>query len=203
MSAFYGTVEQQGQLTLHLHMLIWIHGTLSPDEMRCRILDPTSDFREHLVNYLEGTHAGNFINASLKDIESDMREISASEDHKDPTEMLPKAPPLPCSKEQCNTCDWCTNMHYWWMHFGYVVNALLFKSNLHKCLSTKNKDGSQNKGCVFKGCLDNIYGKCKARFPHTVYKKTEIDPESGSILMKKIKPCVKAPKALIVRLVLS
>jgi len=63
--------------------------------------------------------------------------------------------------------------------------VLVFRSNLHKCLSTRNKDGSQNKGHVFKGCLDNIYGKCKARFPCPVYKQTGVDTESGSILMKK------------------
>lgn len=43
-SAYYGTVEQQGCLTLHLHMLLWIRGCDSPDEIHQRILDPTSDF---------------------------------------------------------------------------------------------------------------------------------------------------------------
>ena len=28
--AFYATVEQQGRLTLHLHMLLWIKGALTP-----------------------------------------------------------------------------------------------------------------------------------------------------------------------------
>ena len=32
-SGYYGTVEQQGQLTLHLHMLVWIKGALSLEEM--------------------------------------------------------------------------------------------------------------------------------------------------------------------------
>ena len=32
-AGYYGTVEQQGQLTLHLHMLLWIRGSLSPDEI--------------------------------------------------------------------------------------------------------------------------------------------------------------------------
>ena len=31
--AYYGTVEQQGQLTLHLHMLIWLKGNLTPQEV--------------------------------------------------------------------------------------------------------------------------------------------------------------------------
>ena len=185
-SAFYGTVEQQGRLTLHLHMLIWIRGTLPPEEMRRRILDPTSDFRERLVKYLEGTHAGDFMSASLKDVEADMRETTSSDDYMDPTEMLPELPPPPCPRDRCGACDRCTDMKFWWARFRHVVNVLLFRSNLHKCSSSRNKDGSQNKGRAFKGCLDNIYGKCKARFPRPLYEKTEIDLESGSILMKKI-----------------
>ena len=31
--AFYGTVEQQGRLTLHLHMLVWIKDALSPQDV--------------------------------------------------------------------------------------------------------------------------------------------------------------------------
>ena len=32
-AAYYGTVEQQGCLTLHMHMLLWIKGALSPQEI--------------------------------------------------------------------------------------------------------------------------------------------------------------------------
>jgi hypothetical protein len=35
--AYYGTVEQQGRLTLHLHLLLWIKGALSPQEIRDQI----------------------------------------------------------------------------------------------------------------------------------------------------------------------
>jgi len=45
-SAYYGTVEQQGRLTLHLHMLLWIKGALTPQEIRDRIIDPDSDFQK-------------------------------------------------------------------------------------------------------------------------------------------------------------
>jgi hypothetical protein len=31
--AYYGTVEQQGHLTLHLHMLLWIQGCPMPQEI--------------------------------------------------------------------------------------------------------------------------------------------------------------------------
>ena len=185
-SAFYGTVEQQGRLTLHLHMLLWIRGTLPPEDMRRKILDPSSNFRDNLVKYLEGTHAGDFMSASLKDVEADVREASGTKGYKDPTEMLPEAPPLPCSKNECNDCEQCTNVDSWWLRFRRVVNALLFRSNVHKCSSTRNKDGSRNKGCAFIGCLDNVYGKCKARFPRPIYEHTQVDLESGSMLMKKM-----------------
>ena len=33
-AAYYGTVEQQGRLTLHIHMLVWLIGNLTPQEMR-------------------------------------------------------------------------------------------------------------------------------------------------------------------------
>lgn len=36
--AYYGTVEQQGRLTLHMHMLLCLKGSLSPQEIRDRIL---------------------------------------------------------------------------------------------------------------------------------------------------------------------
>ena len=31
--AYYGTVEQQDHLTLHLHLLLWISGLLTPQEI--------------------------------------------------------------------------------------------------------------------------------------------------------------------------
>ena len=41
-SAYYGTVEQQGRLTLHFHLLLWIKGSLTPQEIRDRIIQIAS-----------------------------------------------------------------------------------------------------------------------------------------------------------------
>jgi hypothetical protein len=59
--AYYGTVEQQGRLTLHMHMLLWLKGSLTPQEIRDKIMDPTSDFQQKMVEYLEGVHKGEFL----------------------------------------------------------------------------------------------------------------------------------------------
>ena len=52
-SSYYGTVEQQGRLTLHLHMLLWIRGALTPQEIRDRIMDTESDFQKKWLNILK------------------------------------------------------------------------------------------------------------------------------------------------------
>lgn len=51
--------------------------------------------------------------------------------------------------------------------------------------TNRNKDGAPNKSCSFTGCLDNIYGKCKAHFPRELVQKTHIDEETGHIHLKK------------------
>ncbi|KAF5370369.1 hypothetical protein D9758_006967 [Tetrapyrgos nigripes] len=83
-SAYYGTVEQQGRLTLHLHLLLWIASAKSPQEIRDAILDPNSDFQKRIVEYLEKAHTAEQYDANelfeaettlsdsdLDDIESD------------------------------------------------------------------------------------------------------------------------------------
>lgn len=49
-SAYYGAVEQQGRLTLHLHLLLWIRGALTPQEIRDHIMDTNSDFQKKWLN---------------------------------------------------------------------------------------------------------------------------------------------------------
>ena len=184
-SGYYGTVEQQGRLTLHLHMLLWIRGSCSPEEVRTRILDPQSDFHQKLVDYLESTHAGYFISKNKEEVELEVSGAAQGEDYCNPTEMLPDPPPKTCHSVPHDSCQECALITSWWSNFRATVNDLLLKSNIHKCSTNRNKDGSQNKARPYKGCLDNIWGKCKARFPRSTFKQTEIDPETGSINMKK------------------
>ena len=66
--AYYGTVEQQGRLTLHLHMLLWIKGSVSPQQLRNLIMDPSSLFQTKLVRYLESCHQGELITGTLDDV---------------------------------------------------------------------------------------------------------------------------------------
>ena len=103
-SAYYGTVEQQGHLTLHLHLLLWIKGLFSPDETRRRILDPTSEFCNSLINYLEKAHIGEFMMGTHDEVITHVEGERLKTDYVDPCKTLPSPPPKYC-KRKCGTCS--------------------------------------------------------------------------------------------------
>ncbi len=56
VKAHYGCVEVQGQGTLHCHMLVWMKGSLNPNEIKDRIVAQEDDiFRDKLLSYLDDT----------------------------------------------------------------------------------------------------------------------------------------------------
>ena len=110
-AAYYGTVEQQGRLTLHLHLLLWIDGVSSPQEIRDKILAGDSAFQTDLIAYLEGVHQGELLTGTLDKVRASLPTscpdpqngihtvltdsvcAPASVDYVDPTLSLPVAPP--------------------------------------------------------------------------------------------------------------
>jgi hypothetical protein len=186
-NAYYGTVEQQGQLTLHLHLLLWIHGSLNPQELREKILDTNSGWQKNLVAWLESCQMGEFMGGSQIEVEAEVDRCSKSSNYMDPTETLPEAPPPICKKADVG-CKKCHALDSWWTRFKYTVDDLLSKSNIHNCKCSLNKDGTHNKKHQYVGCLENKWGKCKARFPRPTYEHTEIDTDTGSLNLKKGEP---------------
>ena len=181
--AYYGTVEQQGRLTLHLHMLIWLMGNLTAQEMRERILDPNSDWRKRLISWLESCHMGEFMTGTQDEVLRNVATQANDPLYRDPTEMLPQPPPKMCDVIHGDECKRCTEWNKWWHYFENTVDDLVSKSNIHNCERGFNKDGSTSK--KYASCKDNKYGKCKARFPRPIFESTEVDPESGSLNIKK------------------
>lgn len=188
-SAYYGTVEQQGRLTLHLHLLLWLRGGLTPDDTRKCIMDPDSDFQRLLVSYLESVHSGDFNTGSREEVLSTLAEAKTKHDYIDPTETLPVPPPKSCP-DICGKCTACTNLQLWRLSYTSIVDDILAQSNIHTCSTNKNKDGTQNKRKQYKGCLDNVWNKCKARFPCPLFDQTEVDPTTGALNLKKTEPWI-------------
>ena len=82
-AAYYGTVEQQGRLTLHLHMLLWIMNSLSPQEIRDQIMGPNSDFQKKFVEYLESVHVGEFMTGTMDEVKEQVDENLKTEEYED------------------------------------------------------------------------------------------------------------------------
>jgi hypothetical protein len=188
--AYYGTVEQQGRLALHLHLLLWIKGSLRPQEIRERIMRSDSDFQKSIVKWIESCVAGEFFTGTQEEVITKVAEKAQASEYVNPTETLPIPPPPQCHQHQtCSlTCKVCTKINEWWSSFKETVDDILTKSNIHSCTRNKNKDGGNNKKHVYVGCMDNKWGKCKARFPRLIFQETTVDKETGSIDMKKKEP---------------
>ena len=55
VKAYYGCVEAQGHGTLHCHMMIWVEGGLNPNEIKDRVLDGDTEFKDWLLMFLDDT----------------------------------------------------------------------------------------------------------------------------------------------------
>ena len=186
--AYYGTVEQQGRLTLHLHMLLWLMGNLTPQEMRDNILDHNSDFQKNIIAWIESCQVGEFLTGTQHQVLENVHKKEILPEYKDPTETMPVPPPDFCridhtsDEDKCVKCD---EMIQWWAEFEQTVDDIISKSNIHNCERGTNKDGSRKKNLAYLGCKDNKYGKCRARFPRPTFENTCVDPETGSVNVKK------------------
>ncbi len=168
--SYYGTVEQQGRLTLHLHLLLWIANSLSPQQIRERLMGPDSKFKAEMIEYLESCHVGQFSTGSLDEVREKVNQDVQSDGYINPVESLPKRVPEQCAKE-CGQCDQCKENKAWWDALPDILDDIIFKSNIHTCNQK---------------CTDNWNKACKARFPRTLFKETVIDNKTGTIDMKKL-----------------
>jgi hypothetical protein len=195
VSAYYGTVEQQGRLTLHLHMLLWILNTLTPQEIRDRIMNKDSDFQTRIISYLESAHIGEFLTGAHEQIKYNVDIAKVDRNYINPTKSLPTSPIKKCKNPDCSNCIDCNVNNQWWNNYCNTVDDILLKSNMHTCTGEKidnknNKNRNKNTDVreTVSGCLSNKYGVCNARFPRTIVSETMVDSETGALLMKKHEP---------------
>lgn len=188
-SGYYGTVEQQGRLTLHLHMLLWIAGNLNPEDIRSKILSDDSQWRKSLVSWLERCHSGDFITGTHADISARDEELKTKANYVDPTQTLPVPPPSLCNVHSIlqDDCDQCNKLQQWNTDYQLTTDHLLLRSNVHSCNRGTRKDGTRKKNKMYAACMDNRWGKCKAHFPRPTASETTID-ETGAVTMKKGEP---------------
>lgn len=183
-AAYYGTVEQQGRLALHFHVLIWVEGSLSPSRIKDLIMDPESDFAHKLADYLDAAHQGQFITGSLADVSAAVKDNARKPSYVAPVDSMPVPPDYPCPLT-CAQCEACVKSQAWFNDFDTTVDALLLRCNIHSCESNLNTDGKVKLNRSWNGCK-NRYGECKSRFPRPIVLNTTVDRAEGRITVKKL-----------------
>ena len=189
-SGYYGTVEQQGRLTLHMHMLLWISGNLNPEQMREKILSENSEWCKSLLSWLEKCHSGDFMSGTHAELEvsAHSEQLRANASYEDPTQTLPIPPPPMCKVHPENSaqieCKQCNEFQRWNNDYKSTTDDLLLRSNVHSCSKGTKKDGTRKKDKTYASCMDNRWGKCKARFPRPLVPESVID-ETGAVTIKK------------------
>ncbi|HEY4831131.1 MAG TPA: helitron helicase-like domain-containing protein, partial [Waddliaceae bacterium] len=200
-AGYYGTVEQQGRLTLHLHTVLWIRNALSPQEIRDKLMNESGEFQESLIKYLEGCHKGEFLTGTMEEVQSKIPKESTTGNlgihkiletapvqsinntYQDPTQTMPHEPPQKCDHYDNLNCTCYKVLKNWWQKFNRTVDDILLRSNIHKCSSVEgNKSKLKAKGCLNKD------GICKARFPRTIVPETIINKQDGYVNIKKLEP---------------
>lgn len=179
--AYYGTVEAQGRLTLHLHLLVWLKHGFSPQQIRDRILaDPM--FEASLVEWLESCHKGEFSMSTESELADELEEDYVDSRRadpcartrlrsgvRDPATICPRPPPQGVDDEE-KAMEWLSEVRR-------DADRVVFVSNRH----------DRNHG---KGCWRGDPGYCRARFPRECRETTDIDRSSGAIRFKHLEPWI-------------
>ena len=167
---YYGTVEQQGRLTLHLHLLLWIKGSISPQEIRDRCKNNSGEFARDIIEWLEACHQGEFSSGAEEDIGRRVNERGRPDPGAhprpwwpDPRNALPKPPP--------QTRD-SVVLRQWLQDVRELTDEIVLLCNSH--------DRTHQ-----KGCRRPPHFQCRGRFPRPLQPFSSVEDDTGAILLKK------------------
>ncbi|KAJ3551910.1 hypothetical protein NM688_g4438 [Phlebia brevispora] len=175
-SAYYGTVEEQGRLALHLHMLVWIENACSPQELRNKLIENKAEFQQRVVAWMESISQGEFSTGTLSEVRQRVREKVHMPDWDpttdddicqqctgDPVTELPRPPADEASPAEIDT---------WFNAVSEITDEILLRCNVH------DKDHR-------RGCKRGRRRQCKARMPRDTYQATVVNLTDGSLQLKK------------------
>ncbi|KAJ3969039.1 hypothetical protein EV361DRAFT_781022, partial [Lentinula raphanica] len=150
--------------------LIFNRKTLSPQQIKDRLLDPNSTFQQLLLAHLDSIRKGEFFLGSKEEVKKNLVVEEAKPNYVSPERTLPANPPPLCGCTLDN-CEQCTVYQNWLKLYHSEIDDILFKSNLHDCFRS-------------------LFRKCKARFPRECFPTSSVDPNTGHINLKKNEPWI-------------
>ena len=101
VQAYFGTVEEQGRKTLHLHLLGWLYGVPNPKQLADKVAHDRQ-WRQRLFAYLDTVVTQGFSDFSCLERPATTRPLPNEqlpvERHPDPADRnVPPSQPIPCS----------------------------------------------------------------------------------------------------------
>ncbi|KAK7038370.1 hypothetical protein R3P38DRAFT_2417563, partial [Favolaschia claudopus] len=167
-TAYYAMIEAQGRGTLHCHMLIWLAGNPSPQELRDRMA-ADSNYKCAMFQWLES-----IISCELPSTKEVVKELNGPipppkmpSDWIDP--RLHKKPDVRTMSENEFQAAFLT-----------TVEDLVIKSNWHVHKPTCWK--------YLKVGQPHNDSTCRMRIDGSVHPVTHLDPETESIILRRLHP---------------
>ncbi|CAF0815681.1 unnamed protein product [Adineta steineri] len=170
--AYFGTVENQGRGSLHIHLLIWLNHEFTPAHLKEQIQN--EDFREKLLKYLE-----DIVKEDLDQFrDEDEDETSAASDNRSSfqeTEAVVKEVVPACLPTPNPAHDDFQQI------FRKDVIRLVETSNIHRHSATCYK---------YSKAKSDDKKTCRMRMPRALVEKSNIDVSTGQITMRRSHPWI-------------
>ncbi|VDC00928.1 unnamed protein product [Peniophora sp. CBMAI 1063] len=174
--AYFGTVEAQGRGSLHCHMLLWCKGGLSPQDVRDKI-QSNPEFRDRMFGWLEC-----IIQCELPGMTEVLR-TKVGEKLVNPMKYVDgrpalSVPPLIPDPETMSPEE----RELFEERFQSFVHDLACAFNWHRHHATCWK--------YLKPGQPQVDSNCRMRIDGSTQPLTEIDEETGSILLRRLHPWI-------------
>ncbi|KAJ8473524.1 hypothetical protein ONZ51_g7821 [Trametes cubensis] len=183
--AYYGTVEAQGRGTLHCHMLIWLEGHLSPQQLRDKLVS-SEEYRDRMFRWLES-----IIKCELPGTQAVVEE----------KEGVPIPRPERSSGESHPGANPAASIHQFARHEDFIaalnasVTELVQVYNWHEHTLTCFK-------YVPKGVVPQDPQQqdalCRMRIDGTTCSETRLDEETGAVVLRRLHPRIANYNDLII-----
>lgn len=177
-TGYYGTVEAQGKGTLHCHFLVWLDGHLSPQVLREKMMSD-DDFKRQLFAYLEGIIKTELPGTTEPTYEQPGQVLQA------PTRPRGVGNPAALALPQCKDLT----PEEFQRKYEDTVTGLVIENHWHR----------HNKTCwkhLRRGDpRDDAH--CRMRIDGSTHPVTELDPETHSILLRRLHPRINSHNDII------
>jgi hypothetical protein len=175
-SAYYGVVEAQGRGTLHCHFLIWLSGNPNPQLLRDRLGSDTS-FKERMLRWLDSN-----IKCQLPD------DVSVVTEPGGVALRRPRRTQPDVRFERTQKISDSDPDRYW-LYYKDVINRVVREYNWHEHRETCWKH--------LKPWEPKIDSNCRMRIDGSTRPETIVDPETGSIYIKRLHPRISCYNELL------